>query len=110
MSIAEALQGRELVTDQEDRFTVTQRGREWFARVGIEINERQMTEARFARRCLDWTERRHHIAGQLGSAMLARFRELKWIAPMRDTRAVRVTLEGEQKFWELLRINGRSSV
>ena len=107
VDIAEALQVRGLVVKREKRFAVTQRGREWFAQLGIEISEQGVSEPRFARRCLDWTERRHHVAGHLGSAMLTRFRELKWVAPVRDTRAVRVTLEGERKFWELLRVNGR---
>ncbi len=107
VDIADALQVRGLLVKREERFVVTQRGREWFVPLGIEIIEQQMRDPRFARRCLDWTERRHHIAGHLGSVMLARFRELKWIAPMRDTRAIRVTLEGERRFWELLRVNGR---
>lgn len=107
VNIAEALQVRGLLAQSEgNRFALTQRGHEWFERLGIELTAQQMKEPRFARRCLDWTERRHHIAGHLGSAMLARFRELKWIAPIRNTRAVRVTLEGEQKLWELLRMNG----
>jgi DNA-binding transcriptional ArsR family regulator len=109
VDIAEELQVRGLLVKREARFAITQRGREWFAQLGIEISEAQVKDPRFARRCLDWTERRHHIAGHLGSAMLARFRELKWIAPMRDSRAVRVTLEGERKFWELLRVKGRAS-
>jgi DNA-binding transcriptional ArsR family regulator len=110
VDIAEAFQVRGLLVKREDRFAVTQRGREWFAQLGIEITEQQTKQPRFARRCLDWTERRHHIAGYLGSAMQVRFRELRWIAPMRDSRAVRVTLEGERKFWELLRVNGRNRV
>src|ERR1700756_1475128 len=73
VDIAEALQVCGLLVKREDRFAVTDRGREWFAQLGIEIAERQMKEPRFARHCLDWTERRHHIAGHLGSAMLARF-------------------------------------
>jgi len=108
VDIAEELQIRGLLVKREDRFAVTQRGRDWFAQLGIEMSEQQMKQPRFARCCLDWTERRHHIAGHLGSAMLARLRELKWIAPMRDSRAVRVTLEGERKLWEVLRVNGRS--
>ena len=108
VDIAEALQVRGLLVKREDRFVVTQRGREWFAQLGIEITDPHMKDPRLARRCLDWTERRHHIAGHLGSAMLARFRGLKWIAPIRDSRAVRVTLEGERKLWELLRVNGRN--
>jgi len=108
VAIAEALQERELLAQNEDSFAVTQRGREWLERLGIETTERQVSGPRFARRCLDWTERRHHIAGHLGSAMLARFLELKWIARIPDTRAVRVTLEGERRLWELLRVNGRA--
>jgi len=108
VDIADALQKRGLLVSREAKqFVVTRRGREWFAQLGVEITEQQMKHPRFARCCLDWTERRHHIAGYLGSAMLARFRELKWIAPVRDSRAVRITLEGETAFWELLRINGR---
>jgi len=107
VNLVDALLERRLLADDSNRFGITQRGRTWFAQLGIELTEQQMKEPRFARRCLDWTERRHHIAGHLGSAMLTRFRELKWIAPVRDSRAVRVTLEGERKLWELLRVNGR---
>jgi len=107
VNIVDALQTRGLLIGEDNRFAITQRGRAWFARLGIDITERQTREPRFARRCLDWTERRPHIAGHLGSAMLVRFRELKWIAPMRDSRAVRVTLEGERRLWDLLRVNGR---
>ncbi|MFZ0705275.1 MAG: winged helix-turn-helix domain-containing protein [Candidatus Korobacteraceae bacterium] len=108
VNLADALQHRGMLEPGEaNSFAVTQRGRNWFARLGIEITGREMKDPRFTRRCLDWTERRHHIAGHLGSAMLARFRELKWIAPIRDSRAVRVTLEGERKLWQLLRVNGR---
>jgi len=42
------------------------------------------------------------VAGELGAAMLARFRELKWIAPRRGSRAVRVTLEGARQFQQRL--------
>jgi DNA-binding transcriptional ArsR family regulator len=108
VDIADALQHRGLLAqDVGNQFALTRRGRAWFAQLGIEITEQQLKDPRFARRCLDWTERRHHIAGHLGVAMLTRFRELRWIAPMRHTRAVRVTLEGERQLWELLRVNGR---
>jgi hypothetical protein len=108
VDVADTLQRRGLlVKSPRHSFGVTQRGRRWFADLGIAFTERQMADPRLARCCLDWTERRHHIAGRLGSAILTRFRELKWIMPIRDSRAVRVTLEGEKKLWELLRVNGR---
>ena len=103
VEIASFLETHELLTTSGVRqYALTPRGQAWFEQFGITIGERQSKRPRFARKCLDWTERRHHIAGELGSAMLARFRELKWLAPARDSRALRITLEGEHKFRELL--------
>jgi DNA-binding transcriptional ArsR family regulator len=103
VEITDALQKRELLVAQEPKtYRVTAKGHEWFRQLGIPISEGQLKQPQFARKCLDWTERRHHLAGRLGSAVLARFRELEWIAPLRDTRAVRVTLEGRRRLPELL--------
>ena len=53
--------------------------------------------------CLDWSERRHHLAGTLGAAMMTRFTELKWAA--RDatpgSRVVNFSRTGEKRFAEL---------
>ncbi|MFI5073295.1 MAG: ArsR/SmtB family transcription factor [Terriglobales bacterium] len=103
VKIAAALQVRGFLLPTEPRaYTVTRTGTLWFARLGITMPDNQKHDPRFARRCLDWTERRHHVAGRLGSTMIARFRELKWIATIRDSRAVRVTPEGERKLQQLL--------
>ncbi len=52
------------------------------------------------RACLDWSERRHHLAGTLGAAILSRFTELKWAS--RDaapgSRVVNFTRNGEKRF------------
>jgi DNA-binding transcriptional ArsR family regulator len=52
------------------------------------------------RACLDWSERRHHLAGTLGAAILTRFTELKWAT--RDaapgSRVVNFTRSGEKRF------------
>lgn len=52
----------------------------------------------FCRPCLDWSERRPHIAGRLGAALAARCFELGWIARQRDTRAVTITPAGQAGF------------
>jgi hypothetical protein len=52
----------------------------------------------FARACLDWSERRHHLAGELVSLSLSRFLELKWIATIAGMRAIRITERGHQAF------------
>jgi DNA-binding transcriptional ArsR family regulator len=50
--------------------------------------------------CLDWSERRHHLAGTLGAALLKRFTELKWAArdPTPGSRVVQFTRQGEKRF------------
>jgi DNA-binding transcriptional ArsR family regulator len=50
--------------------------------------------------CLDWSERRHHLAGTLGAALLQRFTELKWAArdPTPGSRVVQFTRTGEKRF------------
>jgi hypothetical protein len=50
----------------------------------------------FCRTCLDWSERRHHLAGSLASALLARFEALGWARREKDSRVVTFTTAGEQ--------------
>jgi DNA-binding transcriptional ArsR family regulator len=59
----------------------------------------------FCRPCLDWSERRSHIAGRLGAALAARCLELNWIARQRDSRAVTITAAGTQGFAETFNIH-----
>ncbi|HYM24883.1 MAG TPA: hypothetical protein VEU08_16820, partial [Vicinamibacterales bacterium] len=50
-----------------------------------------------SRACIDWTERRHHLGGALGAALLSLLLERRWIANVCGTRAVRVTPLGVRK-------------
>ncbi|HEY7576075.1 MAG TPA: helix-turn-helix transcriptional regulator [Acetobacteraceae bacterium] len=52
----------------------------------------------FCRPCLDWSERRPHLAGRLGAALASRCFELGWIAHQRDTRALAITAAGHDGF------------
>jgi predicted transcriptional regulator len=52
----------------------------------------------FCRPCLDWSERRPHLAGKVGAALCSRCFELGWIARQRDTRAVAITPDGQAGF------------
>jgi hypothetical protein len=55
----------------------------------------------FCRPCLDWSERRPHLAGALGAALARRCFELGWIVRMKDTRAVTITGRGADGFHRL---------
>jgi biotin operon repressor len=106
VTIADALQREGYLAAATGRaFTVTDHGRAWFEQSGIAVpGAAGVAGLKMARQCLDWTERRPHLAGTLGVAMYKRFSELGWIAPLRKSRAVRVTLEGREAFSKHLRI------
>jgi DNA-binding transcriptional ArsR family regulator len=106
VAITDALQQEGyLVPAQSRAFTVTEQGRAWFEQRGIDLPGPPGTaDAKLARRCPDWTERRPHIAGTLGVALCKRFAELGWIAPTRKSRAVRVTVKGRKAFLKHLHI------
>jgi DNA-binding PadR family transcriptional regulator len=79
------------------RYEVTDEGKVWLQSIGIAASDR-CGGRRFARACLDWSERRHHLAGELGSLLLSRFLELKWMARIEGTRALRITQPGQEAF------------
>ena len=105
VQIADALQARGLLLPASGRaFAVTERGREWFEELGVEVASADGANRNIARQCIDWTERRPHLAGAVGVGMYRRFVALKWIVPAKNTRAVRVTLDGKRELWKRLRI------
>jgi DNA-binding transcriptional ArsR family regulator len=98
-----------LVPAQGKAYAVSDAGRAWFRELGIPVPATQSSAARdMARRCLDWTERRPHLSGTLGVALTRRLLELRWIAPVRNSRALRITVDGRQQLWNLLRLPLRS--
>ncbi|GAA3970549.1 winged helix-turn-helix domain-containing protein [Actinomadura viridis] len=74
-------------------FEVTGKGRDRLEGLGIDLAALGRARRRFAGECLDWTERRPHLNGALGAALLTRFVELGWIERARD-RELRVTEAG----------------
>jgi len=75
-------------------FVITPDGMKWFGDFGIDLGNIRRGRRHFARQCLDWSERRHHMAGALGAALTNRLFELGWISYIPGGRAVRVTDKG----------------
>ncbi|AEI40896.1 ArsR/SmtB family transcription factor [Paenibacillus mucilaginosus] len=83
-----------LEADGSRDFALTELGRERFADLGVHALESGGRRRHFARQCLDWSERRPHLAGSLGAALTARLFELQWIERLPGGRSLRVTAEG----------------
>ncbi|MET7574430.1 winged helix-turn-helix domain-containing protein [Streptomyces sp. NPDC005492] len=87
---------------QDTGFALTDAGVEWFASVGIGLVRKGRRP--LARGCLDWTERRPHLAGVAGAALCRHALEEGWCVRIGSGRAVRVTDVGERRLSELLGI------
>jgi hypothetical protein len=85
-----------LAPQGDQTWELTPAGREWFAALGLPpaVIDAPDGRRRRVKQCLDWTERRYHLAGPIGVAFFHRLVELKWIAGTRDSRAMRVTSAG----------------
>lgn len=86
---------------------LTEHGRLWFRRLGIDTDAVACSRRSFCRACLDWSERRHHLAGALGAALLARIQELGWAKRARDSRAIVFSDRGEESL--LATLSSRSA-
>ncbi len=96
VNVAQSLLDRDYLITNGVMFSLTDRGRRWCVDLGVNLESSRPDKPN--RACLDWTERRHHIGGPLGAALLSRLIDLRWIARKPETRAVRVTLQGVKAF------------
>ncbi|WP_405630682.1 winged helix-turn-helix domain-containing protein [Streptomyces sp. NBC_00016] len=83
-------------------FLLTEAGLRWFEGSGIALD--RATRRPLGRACLDWTERRPHLAGAAGAALCRHALDAGWCVRIGSERAVKVTAAGERALAELLGI------
>jgi DNA-binding transcriptional ArsR family regulator len=93
VALAEALVRQELLRVQGANFLLTAEGTRLLQRRGVSVPP-ATTRRRFARRCLDWSEWRDHVAGALGAALLTAWEAHGWVRRQAQSRAVSLTAEG----------------
>jgi DNA-binding transcriptional ArsR family regulator len=79
-------------------YELTEVGTRALAAYGIEMDTTNFTRRRIACGCLDWSERRPHLGGALGAALLRSALQHKWVLKDLDSRVLRVTKRGEREF------------
>ncbi|MFG1398362.1 ArsR/SmtB family transcription factor [Roseixanthobacter pseudopolyaromaticivorans] len=95
LAIADALSEQGYLALGDGAALVTDEGKRFFADLGIDLMAGH-SKRPLCRTCLDWSERRPHVAGQLGAALLNRLLEREWIVRQPDSRALKITAEGRQ--------------
>ena len=90
-------QGWLLDDDGEGEYCLSEAGAAGMAALGIDVPQLQRQRRRFACACLDWSERRAHLGGALGAALLQLALRRRWAERELDSRALRLTPDGERR-------------
>ncbi|HET7266343.1 MAG TPA: helix-turn-helix transcriptional regulator [bacterium] len=102
VAVTDALVTRGAIHPANGEFEMTGRGRGLFRGLGIDVDALRQARRAFARACTDWTERRPHLAGSLGKALLDQFVAHTWLVRSSADRSVRLTPRGERALGRLL--------
>lgn len=94
VQVTESLIRMGMIEDDGGAFRITEMGEAFFAELQIDLTETKKKRRAYILKCLDWSERRHHLAGALGNALLERMLELGWMKRLPDTRAIHITEMG----------------
>jgi len=94
----ESLMRSRCLAVRDDMLRVTRNGEVFLADLGIELDDLAGSRRPLCKTCLDWSERRTHLAGALGAVLLDRFYALNWARRARSSRAVHFSPAGLGKF------------
>jgi hypothetical protein len=98
VAVTERLVERKALKAHGRQYELDIKGAGIFAQVGLDVETLPQGARTIARQCLDWTERRPHAAGSIGSRLAQLFLDLDWIRRRRDDRSAIVTDAGRGAF------------
>ncbi len=104
VSIAEKLISKKIIELRDKSFVVTEKGDDFFSNFGLELAELQKQRRHFAKACLDWSERKYHLAGSLGAALLDKMLQMDWLRRTKNSRAIIITSRGQSGLRDIFEV------
>lgn len=101
-ALAWAMISRGYLTPHNKEFLLSEDGQSFCFGLGIDLEAVKRQRRMFARRCLDWTDKRDHLGGALGAALTSHYFAMGWLRPGPLPRLVSVTPKGAAAFQERL--------
>ncbi|MEP6147068.1 MAG: helix-turn-helix domain-containing protein, partial [Nisaea sp.] len=93
----DSMVARELLVEEGEEISLTDAGEAFVGELGIALPDLINSRRPLCRSCLDWSERRTHLSGALGTGLLDRFYDLGWAHRIEGSRVVSFTSEGERR-------------
>ncbi len=109
VALYDALVAQGVIKDTLTVATLTDKGRQFFQQLGADIDVLEKQKRPICKACLDWSERRTHIAGGLGKWILEDAFSKHWVKPVSDSRVLTFTPAGIKAFHRIYAIELRSS-
>ncbi|MNT34982.1 hypothetical protein D3C72_1709910 [compost metagenome] len=97
VALHDQLHAQGWLLDDGGEYRLSEAGAAGMAALGIDVPQLQRQRRRFACACLDWSERRAHLGGALGAALLQLALRQRWAERELDSRALRITPAGERR-------------
>ncbi|MFN2527740.1 MAG: ArsR/SmtB family transcription factor [Candidatus Baltobacteraceae bacterium] len=98
VTLTDSLIRKQAITLRDDAFSLGRKGESLFSKLGIDVCRERENRRSFARACLDWTERRPHLAGSLGASLLTFLIADGWLTRNKHDRALHITPRGYTEF------------
>ncbi|QSB28059.1 helix-turn-helix transcriptional regulator [Flavobacterium sp. CLA17] len=104
VAVAESLLEQNIILDSDAKFEVSPEGVKWFSDFGINLEDLKKQRRLFLKPCLDWSERKNHIAGSIGASLLDKMIADDWLRRTKDSRAIQITGKGEKELFRYFKI------
>ena len=101
VQVTEALEKKKAVRKVDNSYLVTSSGWKFLASLDIDKSELMNNRRPLTRQCLDWSERRPHIAGQIGATLLNNMLQRNWLKRVKFSRELIVTAKGRSEIQKL---------
>lgn len=104
VALADSLLQQKIIIEKNNTFEITSEGEKWFSDFGVNIGDAKKQKRIFLKPCLDWSERRYHIAGSVGTLLLNKMLEQDWIRRTANSRVIIITAKGEKEMLKSFKI------
>ena len=104
VAVTESLLEQNIILDSDAKFEVSPEGVKWFSDFGINLEDLKKQRRLFLKPCLDWSERKNHIAGSLGVSLLDKMIADDWLRRTKDSRVIQITGKGEKELFRYFKI------
>ncbi|MHC0442661.1 ArsR/SmtB family transcription factor [Flavobacterium sp. 3-210] len=104
VALTDSLLEQNIIKENNNAFEISTEGKKWFSNFGINLEEAQKQKRIFLKPCLDWSERRNHIAGSVGTLLFNKMKNEDWLRKTENSRAIIVTAKGEKELLKYFKI------